>query len=196
MYTTRKQVLILGTFQNEDPQERLIDFIVLGEIGSQRELEVDCPHYMSVKFEKKEAELGLLSDSNDLLKFFFLAQDSNLRIKEVELVEADEDRRDLFSAVVRFSIAGKKQEYILDAASALLIASMNNCPVYVKEGILENYATFNYHKKKTELPKLIEPPKPAKTCAELEAELEEAISEQKYERAAEIREELKKVKTN
>ncbi len=196
MKDMRKQVLILGVFQNQHPQDRLVDFILLGEIGSQRELEVDCPYYMTVRFEKKEAELGLLSDGSDLLRFFFQAPHSNLCLEEVEIVEANDYRRDLFTAAVRFSIAGKTQEYIVDASSALLIASMNNCPIYVKEGILENFATLNYHKKKLELPKMIEPPKPVKTYAELEAELEEALAEEKFERAAEIREELKKTKTN
>lgn len=167
--------------------------LVLGETEGKRRLPIIIGGFeaqaIAIELEKMQPSRPL---THDLFKSF--ADNFNISVSEILIYNLVEGI--FFAKIVCFN-GDKEVEIDARTSDAIALALRFGCPIYTYEFILASSgivldddmaATVNIEKSAQ--------PEPTHTIEELEEQLQEALSDEDYEKASRIRDEINKRKTN
>ncbi|MES2838491.1 MAG: bifunctional nuclease family protein [Bacteroidota bacterium] len=167
--------------------------LVLGETDGKRRLPIIIGGFeaqaIAIELEKMQPSRPL---THDLFKSF--ADNFNISVSEILIYNLVEGI--FFAKIVCFN-GDKEVEIDARTSDAIALALRFGCPIYTYEFILASSgivldddmaATVNIEKSAQ--------PEPTHTIEELEEQLQEALSDEDYEKASRIRDEINKRKTN
>lgn len=167
--------------------------LVLGETEGKRRLPIIIGGFeaqaIAIELEKMQPSRPL---THDLFKSF--ADNFNISVSEILIYNLVEGI--FFAKIVCFN-GDKEVEIDARTSDAIALALRFGCPIYTYEFILASSgivldddmaATVNIEKSAQ--------PEPTHTIEELEEQLQEALSDEDYEKASHIRDEINKRKTN
>ncbi|HSV87517.1 MAG TPA: bifunctional nuclease family protein [Bacteroidales bacterium] len=170
--------------------------LVLGETGDKRRLPIIIGSFeaqaIAIELEKMKPSRPL---THDLFRNF--AQNFNISIEEVIIYKFSEGI--FFSKLICFD-GSREVELDSRTSDAVALAVRFNCPIYTYESILKEAGMVMLEEPESK-PEEVLAEKPAKdeeysnlSLSELELMLSTAISEEAYEKASKIRDEINRRK--
>ena len=175
--------------------------LVLGEVDGNRRLPIIIGAFeaqaIALELEKIQPPRPM---THDLLRDTFEALDA-----EVIDVVVDELREGTFFAKVRYIAGGDEGQLDARPSDAVALAVRVDAPIYVAPAVLdeagiptedEGVSALTQSSSEEEEQKQAASSRPMSNLERMEQQLEEAIAEEDYERAAKLRDEIQKLRGN
>lgn len=171
--------------------------LVLGEVGGNRRLPIIIGAFeaqaIALELEKIQPPRPM---THDLLRDLFENVGAN-----VEDVVIDELREGTFFAKIRFLLAGARSQLDARPSDAVALAVRMNAPIFVSAPVLDEAgiptddSADDAPEQDIEVPdEDTTQPEPQSDLERLESELDTAIKEEDYERAARLRDDISRLK--
>lgn len=167
--------------------------LVLGEVGGNRRLPIIIGAFeaqaIALELEKIQPPRPM---THDLLRDLFEAVDA-----DVTDILIDDLREGTFFAKVRYVVNGKEHQLDARPSDAVALAVRTEAPIYVMANVLDE---AGIPAEEETLPTMAEAApdpeeRPRSRLDRMEDQLRRAIQEEDYERAAQLRDEIQRLKT-
>jgi hypothetical protein len=173
--------------------------LVLGEVEGNRRLPIIIGAFeaqaIALELEKIQPPRPM---THDLLRDLFDAVQGDV----VDIV-IDELREGTFFAKIRYTVAGEEGQLDCRPSDAVALAVRVDAPIYVAPNVLDEAGIPTDEEEPSEAEESVapitpaRPPEPEAPLSEAEAiqdQLDKAIAEEDYEKAASLRDELNRIK--
>ncbi len=172
--------------------------LVLGEVEGNRRLPIIIGAFeaqaIALELEKIQPPRPM---THDLLRDLFDAVQA-----EVVDVVIDELREGTFFAKIRYTVGGEEGQLDARPSDAVALAVRADAPIYVSPDVLDEAGIPTEEDERSEeseppVPEEVkkkEPEGPKSEVDQIEAQLTKAIAEENYEKAAQLRDELNRLK--
>jgi uncharacterized protein len=172
--------------------------LVLGEVEGNRRLPIIIGAFeaqaIALELEKIQPPRPM---THDLLRDLFDAVHG-----EVVDIVIDELREGTFFAKIRYTVGGEEGQLDARPSDAVALAVRADAPIFVAPSVLDEAGIPTEDEEladgaespEPEPVEAAEPPQPKSELEQVEAQLARAISEEDYEKAAQLRDELNRMK--
>jgi uncharacterized protein len=167
--------------------------LVLGEVGGNRRLPIIIGAFeaqaIALELEKIQPPRPM---THDLLRDLFDAVDA-----DVTDVIIDDLREGTFFAKIRYVVAGKEHQLDARPSDAVALAVRSEAPIFVISNVLEEAGIPAEEEAMPTMAKATAEPEesgPRSRLDRMQEQLQKAIENEDYERAAQLRDEIERVK--
>lgn len=169
--------------------------LVLGEVDGNRRLPIIIGAYeaqaIALELEKIQPPRPM---THDLLRDLFEAVDA-----DVTDVVIDDLREGTFFAKIRYVVGGKEAQLDARPSDAVALAVRTDAPIYVTPAVLDEAGIPAEDEGLTPSPRAadpeVAPATPQSKMERIQAQLAKAIEAEDYERAAQLRDEIERLKS-
>jgi uncharacterized protein len=167
--------------------------LVLGEVGGNRRLPIIIGAFeaqaIALELEKIQPPRPM---THDLLRDLFEAVDA-----DVTDILIDDLREGTFFAKVRYVVGGKEHQLDARPSDAVALAVRTEAPIYVMAAVLDEAGIPAEEETMPTMAEAASEPeeRPRSRLDKMEDQLKKAIQDEDYERAAQLRDEIERLKT-
>lgn len=167
--------------------------LVLGEVGGNRRLPIIIGAFeaqaIALELEKIQPPRPM---THDLLRDLFDAVDA-----DVTDVIIDDLREGTFFAKIRYIVGGKEHQLDARPSDAVALAVRTESPIYVMSGVIEEAGIPAEEESMPSMATAAAEPEesgPRSRLDRMQDQLKKAIDDEDYERAAQLRDEIERLK--